>query len=86
MRSEGSSGMSEEDGQRRQPLLSKKLRKLSRISAEFTVRPSPLWKVAYASWQVGPARVREGVLRFYREWARAATERALRPTAPPGRS
>jgi hypothetical protein len=34
--SDGSSGMSDEDGSRLQPLLSKYERKLSRISAEFT--------------------------------------------------
>ena len=38
--SDGSSGMSDELGQRRQPLLSKYERKLSRISAEFTYRSS----------------------------------------------
>ncbi len=38
--SEGSSGMSDEDGWRVQPLLSKYVRKLSRISAEFTSRSS----------------------------------------------
>ena len=38
--SEGSSGTSEDDGQRRQPLLSKNDRKLSRISAEFTRAPA----------------------------------------------
>jgi hypothetical protein len=35
-RSEGSSGMSDEDGSRLQPWLSKYERKLSRMSAEFT--------------------------------------------------
>ena len=48
--SDGSSGISDDDGCRRQPLLSKKERKLSRISAEFTssllmrsrvIRPMP---------------------------------------------
>src|SRR5450756_715266 len=39
--SDGSSGTSDDDGHRRQPLLSKNERKLSRISAEFTLLSFP---------------------------------------------